>query len=226
MSKGFVHETGLIAHGRGEAFDYLIGEQTVPMADAAANIAAAVLLFSEHPVISLNGNVVALVPQECITLAEIIPSVLEVNVFHRTQKRVNLLIEEMKKQGAKSVLGAQAEKRIAGLSHDRGWCEEDGIYAADVVLVPLEDGDRCLALKKMNKIVITIDLNPLSRTAQSADVSIVDNVTRALPNIISHARSLKKKSKEELHSLFADWDNRENLKQMLHGISKKLNESE
>ena len=30
MKKGLVHETGLIAHGRGEAFDYLIGEKTIP----------------------------------------------------------------------------------------------------------------------------------------------------------------------------------------------------
>jgi len=27
MKKGLVHETGLIAHGRGEAFDYILGEK-------------------------------------------------------------------------------------------------------------------------------------------------------------------------------------------------------
>jgi 4-phosphopantoate--beta-alanine ligase len=33
----------------------------------------------------------------------------------------------------------------------------------------------------MGKRVITIDLNPLSRTARAADVTIVDELTRALP---------------------------------------------
>ena len=45
MKKGLVHETGLIAHGRGEAFDYLIGEKTIPVADESEKVAAAVLLM-------------------------------------------------------------------------------------------------------------------------------------------------------------------------------------
>jgi len=60
IKKGFVHETGLIAHGRGEAFDYLIGEKTIPIVDDAEKIAAASLLIAENPVISLNGNVTIL----------------------------------------------------------------------------------------------------------------------------------------------------------------------
>ena len=48
-------------------------------------------------------------------------------------------------------------------------------------LRPLEDGDRCEALVKMGKKVITIDLNPLSRTAQTAHITIVDELTRCLP---------------------------------------------
>ena len=58
-----------------------------------------------------------------------------------------------------------------------------GIFSADVVLVPLEDGDRCQALVNMGKTVIAIDLNPLSRTARSATITIVDELTRALPHI-------------------------------------------
>ncbi|KQM12096.1 hypothetical protein AOA80_04315, partial [Methanomassiliicoccales archaeon RumEn M1] len=44
VGKGIVAPTGLIAHGRGEAFDYLLGERTVPAADEAARVAAAHLL--------------------------------------------------------------------------------------------------------------------------------------------------------------------------------------
>ena len=88
MKKGLVHETGLIAHGRGEAFDYLIGEQTIPFADEAERVAAVALLCAKNPVISMNGNVVALSGKECITLSKCIPAKLEVNLFHRTNSRI------------------------------------------------------------------------------------------------------------------------------------------
>jgi 4-phosphopantoate--beta-alanine ligase len=68
MKKGLVHETGLIAHGRGEAFDYLFGEKTQFFADNAEKVAAAALILAEDPVISVNGNVVALTSKECIAL--------------------------------------------------------------------------------------------------------------------------------------------------------------
>ena len=62
---------------------------------------------------------------------------------------------------------------------------------ADVVLVPLEDGDRTEALKKMGKTVITFDLNPLSRTAQKADITIVDNVIRGMRLLVSACKKSK-----------------------------------
>ena len=62
---------------------------------------------------------------------------------------------------------------------------------ADVVLVPLEDGDRTEALKKMGKTVITFDLNPLSRTSQKADITIVDNVIRGMKLLIIACKKSK-----------------------------------
>ncbi|GAG99613.1 unnamed protein product, partial [marine sediment metagenome] len=44
MKNGIVHETGLIAHGRGEAFDYLLGEKTISPVELAEKTAAAALL--------------------------------------------------------------------------------------------------------------------------------------------------------------------------------------
>jgi 4-phosphopantoate--beta-alanine ligase len=81
-------------------------------------------------------------------------------------------------------------KRLLPLSHDRAFCLEEGIYSADTILVPLEDGDRCSALRGMGKNVIAIDINPLSRTARTASLTIVDELTRALPNISSECRKL------------------------------------
>ena len=43
----------------------------------------------------------------------------------------------------------------------------------------------------MSKTVVAIDLNPLSRTARTASVTIVDNVVRAIPNIKRWIKKLK-----------------------------------
>jgi len=226
LSKGFreglVHETGLIAHGRGEAFDYLIGEQTIPIADIAAKTAAALLLKSQHPIISVNGNVVALTVDECIDLANSIPAEIEVNLFHRDIKRVRKLVDTLIEHGAEKVYGLNADMRIPGLEHDRGWCEKEGIYSADTVLVPLEDGDRCEALKAMNKKVITIDLNPLSRTAQMADITIVDNVTRAIKNIEKWIYRLRDEDSAALDEIVGSWDNKNMLGEVIDFISNRL----
>jgi 4-phosphopantoate--beta-alanine ligase len=115
---------------------------------------------------------------------------LEVNLFHRTPDRVARLVNAMESAGAPagSVLGNDPDFRIPGLASDRAQCCKAGIGEADVVLVPLEDGDRCQALKATGKTVITIDLNPLSRTARAADVTIVDELTRAIPLLAASLR--------------------------------------
>ena len=223
MKKGLVHETGLIAHGRGEAFDYLLGEKTIPPAGDAEKIAAAALLCAKNPVISVNGNVVALAAEECISLVESIPAKLEINLFHRTDERVDKIVNELKKQGARKVYGTIADAHIPGLDHDRGLCDKEGIFSADVVLVPLEDGDRCQSLKNMRKTVIAIDLNPLSRTAKTANITIVDNVVRAIPNIEKWVIQLKDEDREVLEEMVKSWDNNKMLKDVSSFISKRLN---
>jgi len=44
---GIVAKEGLLAHGRGEAFDYLLGEKTTRVAKNAIKAAAAVLLLAK-----------------------------------------------------------------------------------------------------------------------------------------------------------------------------------
>ena len=186
----FVAKQGLIAHGRGEAFDYLLGEQTCLPALSAIKAAASALIEAKNPVISVNGNVVALAAREVARLSEISGAKVEVNLFHRTPERVAGLTKMMKKVGI-DALGANADDKIPGLSSERAKCCSDGIGSADVVLVPLEDGDRCEALVKMGKKVITIDLNPLSRTAQTAHITIVDELTRCLPLLSDFVKEKK-----------------------------------
>jgi 4-phosphopantoate--beta-alanine ligase len=89
-------------------------------------------------------------------------------------------------------------ERFVPLAHDRGLCHAEGIAAADVVLVCLEDGDRAEALVSMNKTVIAIDLNPLSRTARTVHLPIIDEVTRAIPRITEEYTRLDRTRSEEL----------------------------
>ena len=220
--RGLVHETGLIAHGRGEAFDYLLGERTLDISLEAEKVATALLLLAENPVISVNGNTVALAGRECVELSKKIPAKIEVNLFHRSEERVRRLAEVLRSFGAEEVLGEDAEERIEGLDHPRGICSRDGIYSADVVLVPLEDGDRCEALIRMGKKVIAIDLNPLSRTSRTATITIVDNVVRAIPNMVRWVDELKREDRERLHELVDGWDNKKYLREVLNRISKRI----
>jgi len=190
---GLVAKEGLLAHGRGEAFDYLVGEKTTRTAKAAINAAAATLLSAQSPVISVNGNVAALCPKEIVQLAKATKAKIEVNLFYYDENRKKKIVKSLKKAGAKQVLGTnpRSYRRIGGLDSPRRIVDKDGIFAADVVLVPLEDGDRTEALQKIGKTVITFDLNPLSRTAQTADITIVDNVIRGMRLLLSACKKSK-----------------------------------
>ena len=190
---GLVAKEGLLAHGRGEAFDYLVGEKTTRTAKAAINAAAATLLSAQNPVISVNGNVAALCPKEIVQLAKATKAKIEVNLFYYDENRKKKIVKSLKKAGAKQVLGInpRSYRRIGGLDSPRRIIDKDGIFAADVVLVPLEDGDRTEALQKIGKTVITFDLNPLSRTAQTADITIVDNVIRGMRLLLSACKKSK-----------------------------------
>jgi len=209
-----VAKQGLIAHGRGEAFDYLLGERTCPSAMSAINAAASLIQKASNPVISVNGNVVALAAREVAHLSEASGAKVEVNLFHRTPERVASLVKMMDGVGILA-LGMNPDDVIPGLSSERAKCCSEGIGSADVVLVPLEDGDRCQALVNMGKQVITIDLNPLSRTAQTAHITIVDELTRCLPLITDAVRD----------GVNVDsFDNEKNLKEVLRFISDTIND--
>ena len=214
---GIVTPEGLTAHGRGEAFDYLIGERTTESAAVAERTAAALLLQARHPVISVNGNNAALAAPLIAELQEASGALVEVNLFHRTEDRVRR-IEELLRQAGAEVFSGNAEKLLP-LPHDRAWCRREGMFAADVVLVPLEDGDRCGVLVDMGKKVIAIDLNPLSRTARSANLTIVDELTRALPNI---SRACKGLSDEECNRLIASLNNHYLLSDAIREMTGRL----
>jgi 4-phosphopantoate---beta-alanine ligase len=216
--RGLVVPEGLIAHGRGEAYDYLIGERTTKTAQRAIEAAAATMLLSSRPVISVNGNTAALCPNTAVELAKVTGAAIEVNIFYRTEEREKAIKAELELHGAKNVLGvgSKASERIPELQSERRRVDPDGIFTADTVLVPLEDGDRTEALIKMNKKVITIDLNPLSRTSRAANITIVDNVVRAMPALVEAARKLS--GTTSLKKITDNFDNNKNLQESLESI--------
>ena len=192
VKKGITSMHGLIAQGRGEAFDYMIGEKTNAKAKKAIDQACMMLLKAKKPIISVNGNVAALVPKEIIKLSKKIPADIEVNIFHTSSVREKKIKNYLIKMGANKVLLPSKKCKLKFIDHNRKYINKDGINKADVVFVPLEDGDRCQALRKNGKKVITIDLNPMSRTAKTANITIVDNITRAMKLINKRMHELKK----------------------------------
>lgn len=224
--RGLVAGEGLIAHGRGEAFDYLLGERTTKFANLAIIAASASLLLARHPVISVNGNVAAICAKEIVELGEVASALLEVNLFHRAERRERSIEKELIKYGAGKIfgVGSRASARISELQSERRRVDPHGIYMADLVVIPLEDGDRAEALVEMGKKIIAMDLNPLSRTARTAQITIVDNITRALPAMVSVVRQLRcLKDDAKLTKIVKGFNNKENLAQSLKIIQRSKN---
>lgn len=213
MKKLVVAEAGLIAHGRGECFDYILGEKTNQPAKKAIKVAVAALLLAKNPVISVNGNTAALVPKELVELSKLVKAPLEINLFYRKEGRIDAIKEVLEKSGATNILGINNNEmsEIEGLESNRRRVSNKGIKKSDVVMVPLEDGDRTEALKKIGKKVIAIDLNPISRTALWADITIVDNVIRVIVEMIRIAREFENLTEEQLKAIVGTFNNKKNI---------------
>jgi 4-phosphopantoate--beta-alanine ligase len=224
LEKNVVAKAGLIAHGRGEAFDYILGETTTPPAERAAAAAAALLLSARKPVISVNGNTAALCPDEIVDLSRAASAALEVNLFYHRSERERAIAAELRAHGADRVLGVgdAASATVPGLMSARTRVDPEGIYGADVVFLALEDGDRTEWLVKMGKKVIAVDLNPFSRTAQSAQITIVDNLARALPVLLEKIRSLAGRDPAALSRIVKSYDNKRTLGAAIGLIHKRL----
>ncbi|MBN1677807.1 MAG: phosphopantothenate/pantothenate synthetase [Candidatus Thermoplasmatota archaeon] len=220
---GIVAPQGLIAHGRGEMFDYLLGERTTKEARAASRAAAATLVRAKRPVISVNGNLAALCAQEVVLLAGAAKARLEVSLFHRSDDRVTKIQSVLESSGAEGVLGFLPDAVLPGVEHTRGMCSKEGIYSADVVLMPLEDGDRAASLARMGKKTIAVDLNPLSRTSRSATVTIVDEVTRAIPELVKNVEDMLDDKRAATLAL-SRYDRDENLEAVMARMAANLGE--
>ncbi|MCQ2056406.1 MAG: phosphopantothenate/pantothenate synthetase [archaeon] len=220
VDDGLVDQTGLISHGRGEAFDYLMGGKTLEPSLKAEKVAAAHLLKAKKPLICVNGNATVLCAEKLIQLAKIIPAPIEVNLFHRTEERIDKLIKYLESKGGENIIGNIPTARIPGLEHNRALCSET-LHNCDCILVPIEDGDRAEALVKMGKTVISIDINPISRTSKAATIPISDEIDRALTNIIQFIKGLHGK-RDEIDLLITSFSRDQNRREVLSEISEFL----
>lgn len=207
VEKGITSVHGLIAHGRGEALDYLLGETSQPFAEQAVRAGSALLLRAGHPVISVNGNAAALVPAELAALGRLLTAPLEVNIFHASGQRELAIRDHLLAHGAQTVLMPSDQAKLSFIESNRRFVHPEGIFKADVVFVPLEDGDRCQALRRMGKEVVTVDLNPLSRTARTASATIVDNVVRAMPLLLAAVAQLQPETAAFWQEIIGAYDN-------------------
>ncbi len=226
FKKGLVVPQGLIAHGRGEAFDYILGEKSLDFALEAEKATVAGLLLAEHPVISVNGNYAALASKEIAKLAELVGAKVEVNIFYRTEERIRKIHKFLEEEGVPNLLPVDCEKTfVPNLESARGIVCRDGIAAADFVLLAIEDGDRTEALVNWGKKVAAIDLNPFSRTAQKATITIVDEAVRATRNMAYMVRELRGVEREELARYVESYDNDLVLRRAFSAMLKRLSEA-
>lgn len=224
VTVGITSPAGLLAHGRGEAFDYLLNEKTNDFANDSISAAAAILLLATKPTLSANGNSAALCPKELVSIAKILKCKIEVNLFHYTKKRVLLIENYFKKINPDIILTQNSGPTITipSIASARKKVLKKGIYGSDVIFVPLEDGDRTEKLISMGKKVVTIDLNPLSRTARSATVTIVDNIVRAMPKLLIQIQQMKKVSVSELNNIIKKYNNKKNLQKAINRIASSF----
>ena len=185
------------------------------------------ILLAENPVLSVNGNTTALAIDEIIELAKATDSKIEINLFYRTPERVEIITRMFKERGWEDILGTNDEELayIDNLNSPRATASKEGSYIADVMLVPLEDGDRAEVLVQNGKKIICIDLNPLSRTAKMSTITIVDNIVRAVPLMTEIANEFKESGKaddkEFLENIVNNFSNEQNLKDSLAAIELK-----
>lgn len=221
---GIVVPQGLIAHGRGEAFDYLLGEKTTKYAYEAEKAAVCLLLLSNNSIISVNGNTTVLCAKDLVTLSNVTKSRIEVNLFHKSRARTNAIASILRNEDAFDVLGLDNKSKtvIKRVSSNRKYVDKDGIMNSDTIFLALEDGDRTESLVRMGKKVISVDLNPLSRTAMASNITIIDNIVRAIPNMVKISEQLVKKDKSYLLQQIKNFDNKENMHKSLVTIKKGI----
>ena len=86
-------------------------------------------------------------------MAKAVNAKIEINLFYRTDERVKIITQLYKDHGYKEILGTLDDdiEYLNDIKNNRASASKTGIYSADTILIPLEDGDRAEILKKWKK---------------------------------------------------------------------------
>ncbi len=222
--EGILADSGLIAHGRGETFDYLIGEKTTDNSHNTIDVSACYFLTRKHPVLSVNGNTTALVAEGIANLSKLLDIPIEINLYYRTSQRIKKIEKLYNNLGVSQLLGTDDDDFIdtPDLNGPRSPVSIEGINKADLVFIPLEDGDRAEKLSKIGKDTISVDLNPLSRTAQTSTVTIVDNIVRVIPELTNSIEKYMDEDKNTLLDKIDNFNNKTNLDNAINDIIRRF----
>ena len=70
--------------------------------------------------------------------------------------------------------------------------------------------------------IISVDLNPLSRTAQTSTVTIVDNIVRVIPALIESVKKYENYDKTDIQEKIDLFNNKTNLNIAINDIIKRF----
>jgi len=70
--------------------------------------------------------------------------------------------------------------------------------------------------------VIAIDLNPMSRTSRAANVTIIDNIIRAIPELVRITFRMKPRSRSQLNAIASSFDNERNLTNVMKDMIRYM----
>lgn len=221
---GILADSGMIAHGRGETYDYLIGEKTTQNSINTIEIAACYFLTRKKPVLSVNGNTTALVAEDIAELSDILDIPVEINLYYRTPERIKNIERVYKELGVRELLGTDDDDFIdtPDLNGPRSPVSIEGINKSDLIFIPLEDGDRAEKLSALEKDIVNVDLNPLSRTAVTSTVTIVDNIVRVMPKLIESVKKFSDYDSDILIERIDNFNNKDNLDTAIQDIIKRF----
>jgi len=139
-------------------------------------------------------------------LSNIINAPLEINLFYHKEGRIEAITKILRKGGANKVLGIDETKmvEIKEISSNRRKVDQNGINIADVVFVPLEDGDRTEALKKIEK-------------SERGEYELTDAVT-----LLAEDKKVKLKKIKDFWLDLGNPDDIEKIEEFLDSLSQKI----
>jgi len=216
---GIVSLEGLTSHGRGEAFDYLLGEKTSESALLAGKDCGGpaphrktpgALRERQHRGACGTRNRASPEGKRGARRGQPLPPDTRTGTADRDGSSA---------MPVRTVFSGRSRSASSRSPTTGPFCRREGCLLPMSCLSRSKTATAARCSVGMGKKVIAIDLNPLSRTAKTATLTVVDEVTRALPEIAQACTAL---SDGKCRSLVAVMDNRVFLQEAKEEMARRL----